>query len=87
MAGGLEDAEKGTERPENANEDWKPLEGLPAGWKFKEAPNCGIAHGAGGKKVLRLRLSTSQKLLSHKGVCDIAHGQGVPMFQKRSQVS
>ena len=61
MAGGLEDAEKGTERPGNANEDWKPLEGLPAGWKFKEAPNCGIAHGAGGKKVLRLRLHTSQK--------------------------
>ena len=51
MAGGLEDAEKGTERPGNANEDWKPLEGLPAGWKFKEAPNCGFAHGAGGKKV------------------------------------
>ena len=61
MAGGLEDAEKGPVRPGNANEDWKPLEGLPAGWKFKEAPNCGFAHGAGGKKVLRLRLSTSQK--------------------------
>ena len=62
MAGGLEDAGKGTERPGNANEDWKSLEGLPAGWKFKEAPNCGVAHGAGGKKVLSLRLSTSQKL-------------------------
>ena len=59
MSGGLEDAGKGTERPGNANEDWKPLEGLPAGWKFKEAPNCGVAYGAGGKKVLSLRLSTS----------------------------
>ena len=64
MAGGLEDAEKGLVRPGNANEDWKPLEGLPEGWKFKEAPNCGIAHSAGGKKVLILRLSILQKLTS-----------------------